>query len=394
MGPVCCGLIPHLELAHRPDLIGQPAAVDRGDGHVLAASDEAIAAGVQAGCTLRQAEALCPGVVIVAPDPVATSRLAERLAAELYDLAPAVEVRNNGRAWLDLEGVPRAASAIAETRRRMRAAVGVEPRLGLAPGPFAAMLAATRARRGRLVRVEDAAAFLGPLPAYELGLDPEQMDRLDLLGLQTLGAVAALGPRQLQSQLGKTGRLAALLARGAEPIPLRPWRPLMATGARCQLDPPVDDREALLFVARGLCADLAGELSRRGAGARKVRVLLGVEQSSIGRGTRRPHAPEKRESTVRHPLSSTAELFGLVSSWLREWQPAAPVNELTVEIPELDAAGQRQLGLWMGGDGSADEVDAALERLQARYGDSVALRARLTLPASPLPEQRYSLTPA
>jgi hypothetical protein len=48
----------------------------------------------------------------------------------------------------------------------------------------------------------------------------------------------------------------------------------------------------------------------------------------------------------------------------------------------------------MGGDGSADEVDAALERLQARHGDSVALRARLKLPSSPLPDQRYVLTPA
>jgi hypothetical protein len=174
------------------------------------------------------------------------------------------------------------------------------------------------------------------------------------------------------------------LARGEEPIPLRPWRPLTVTGARCQLDPPVEDREALLFVARGLCGELAGELGLRGAGARRIRECLGIDGLPA----------ETRESAVRHSLSSAAELFGLVSSWLREWRPAGPITELAVELPELEAAGRRQLRLWMGGDGSAEEVQAALERLQERHGKEVSLRAQLALTTSPLPHQRYRLAPS
>ncbi|HEY7201110.1 MAG TPA: hypothetical protein VIC57_12885 [Candidatus Dormibacteraeota bacterium] len=384
-GRICCGLIPHLEVARRPELAGRPAVVGRTDGRVLAASPEAAAAGVQPGLTLRQAEALCPAAAIVDADPVATSRLADRIAIELTELAPAVEVRHDGRVWLDLAGLPLPAHALAEARRRLRALAGTEPRLGLAAGPFAASLAAARARPGRLLRVEDVRAFLGPLPVTELpGLDAEQLERLDLLGLRTLGALAALGPRQLESQLGRAGRTAVLLARGEEPLPLTPWRPLLVTGARCQLEPPVEDREALLFVARRLCGDLAAELGLHGAGARKLRVRLGVEGGE----------PEDRESTVRHPLSSAAELFGLVSSWLREWQPAAPITEVSVELPELESAGRRQLRLWMGGDGSAEEVEAALERLQERHGREVALSIRRLLVASAIPRQRYRMEPA
>jgi protein ImuB len=348
---------------------------------VIAASEEAAAAGVRIGQTLRQAEALCPAAALVGTDAVATSRLAERLAADLYGLSPVVEVRHDGHAWLDLAGVPGARKAIGEARRRLRSAAGTEPRMGMAPGPFAAALAAARARPGRLLAVADAPAFLAPLPAASLPLDAEQLERLDLLGLRTLGAVAALGPRQLESQLGRAGRLAVRLARGEEPIPLTPWRPLTVTGVRAQLDPPVEDREALLFTARRLCADLAGELGARGAGARRVRVRLGVD----GR------EPEAREAAVRHPLSSAAELFGLVSSWLREWRPAAPVTEVTLELPELEAAGRRQLRLWAGGDGSAEEVDAALERLQDRHGVDVARAVRRALPTHALPLRRYTL---
>jgi hypothetical protein len=85
--------------------------------------------------------------------------------------------------------------------------------------------------------------------------------------------------------------------------------------------------------------------------------------------------------------------LGLVSSWLREWQPAAAVTELPIERPELEAAGRRQLRLWRGGDGSVEEVEAALERLQERYSEEVALRVRSELPASPISGQRYALVP-
>jgi nucleotidyltransferase/DNA polymerase involved in DNA repair len=250
-------------------------------------------------------------------------------------------------------------------RRRLRNAIGREPRLGLASGPFSARLAAARARPGRLMQVADAREFLAPLPSRDLPLDAEQLERLDLLGLRTLGAVAAIGPRELESQLGREGRHAVLLARGLEPDALTPWQPPMFTSAHRQFGEPVEDREALLFVARAMCGDLAGELGLRGAGAKQIRVRLKSESDD----------EEARESVVRHPLSSAAELFGLVGSWLKEWRPRAPVAELWIELPVLEGAGRRQLRLWAGGDGSSEEVVAALERLQERFGDDVVWRS-------------------
>jgi protein ImuB len=306
-------------------------------------------------------------------------RLRELIASALYDLAPIVEVRVEGIAWLDVSGVVKPGESIREARRRLRAAIGREPRLGLAPGPFSARVAATRARPGRLMQVEDPRTFLAPLPSRELPLDEEQLERLDLLGLRTLGAVAAIGPRELESQLGRAGRHAVLLARGAEPDELTPWRPPQFTSVHRQFEPPVEDREALLFVARALCSDLAEELGLRGAGAKRVRVRLVYESDEA----------DKRESMVRHPLSSAAELFGLLGQWIKEWQPRAPITELWIELPVLEAAGRRQLRLWAGGDGNGEEVIAAFERLQERHGENVVRKPRPSLISSPLPAQRF-----
>jgi nucleotidyltransferase/DNA polymerase involved in DNA repair len=347
---------------------------------VVAASEETLAFGVVPGMALRQAEHLCPQAVFVLPDPEATGRIRDLISVALYDLAPVVEVWDEGIAWLDVSGVVRPGESIREARRRLRKAVGREPRLGLAPGPFSARLAAARARPGRLMQVDDAKAFLAPLSYRELSLDQEQLERLDLLGLRTLGEVAEVGPRELESQLGRDGRHAVLLARGSEPDQLVPWRPPLFSSAHRQFDEPVEDREALLFVARALCGDLAEELGLRGAGAKQVRVRLLFESGG----------QEQREAVVRHPLSSTVELFGLIGSWIKEWQPRAPITELWIELPVLEGAGRRQLRLWAGGDGTSEEVVAALERLQERHGDEVVHKPKPALVSSPIPTERFA----
>jgi hypothetical protein len=99
--------------------------------------------------------------------------------------------------------------------------------------------------------------------------------------------------------------------------------------------------------------------------------------------------PDARDSLVRHPLSSAAELFGLIGSWIKAWQPRAPITELWIELPQLESAGRRQLRLWAGGDGNSEEVIAALERLQERHGEDVVRKPRPELLSSPLPAQRF-----
>jgi protein ImuB len=358
--------------------------------NVIALSEEAAPFGVVPGMALRQAEHLCPQATFLSPEPEAATRLRELISSALYDLAPEVEVHVEGVAWLDVSGVVSAGESIREARRRLRTATGREPRLGFAPGPFSARLAAARARPGRIVQVDKARTFLAPLSSRELPLDAEQLERLDLLGLRTLGAVAAIGPRELESQLGRDGRHAVLLARGLEPDQLTPWQPPLFTSAHRQFEEAIEDREALLFVSRALCGDLAEELGLRGAGAKHVRVRLMFESAGPAQGALPSGDAEQRESIVRHPLSSAAELFGLIGSWIKEWRPRAPITELWIELPVLEKAGRRQLRLWAGGDGNSEEVIAALERLQERWGEDVVNKPRPALLSSPLPAQRFA----
>ena len=113
---------------------------------MVAASEETLPFGVGPGMAMRHAEHFCPQATFVLPDEEATARIHELISAVLYDLAPVVEVREEGIAWIDLGGVVRPGESIREMRRRLLKAIGREPRLGLAPGPFSARMAAARAR--------------------------------------------------------------------------------------------------------------------------------------------------------------------------------------------------------------------------------------------------------
>src|SRR5882762_7834406 len=135
---ICCGLSNHLELAQRPDLYGGPVVVGEWEqeAQVIAASEEALPFGVLPGMPLRQAEHLCPQATFLSPDRAAAIDLRELIASALYDLAPVVDVRVEGVAWLDVSGVPKPGESIREARRRLHVAIGREARLGFAPGPF------------------------------------------------------------------------------------------------------------------------------------------------------------------------------------------------------------------------------------------------------------------
>src|ERR1700716_1537719 len=97
-------LLGNLELVQRRDLYGKPVVVGDWNAQAIAVSEEALPFGVVPGMALRQAEHLCPQATFLPPNPEAAVHLRELIASALYDLAPTVEVRGEGCAWLDLEG--------------------------------------------------------------------------------------------------------------------------------------------------------------------------------------------------------------------------------------------------------------------------------------------------
>jgi protein ImuB len=379
----------------------RPAAVFVAN-RVLACSAVARSQGVRRGLRRREAQARCPDLAVLTPDPDRDARAFEPVVAAVEELAPGVEIVRPGLVALPARGPagwfggePEAAERLVD---RVAARTGAESQVGFAEGLFGAVLAA---RRGVAVAPGDTPAFLAALDVAELDREPgltggegraELVDLLRRLGLLTLGAFAALDAAEVTTRFGADAALCHRLARGRDPRPPARRRPPEELTVALELDPPVGRVDAAAFAARGLAEKLHATLAAHGTACTRLGVAArtagGEELHRVWRCAG-PLTPSGTVDRVRWQLDAwltararaggadPGEDGALVRLWL--------VPEETV------AAGALQRGLW-GETGEADErAGRALVRAQALLGPDAVVTP--VLDGGRDPAERVRLVP-
>src|SRR3984893_1152298 len=183
--------------------------------------------------------------------------------AILASVTPLVEQLSIDEAFLDVRGARRLLGTGEEiahlVRRRVRAEVGLIVSVGVATTKFLAKLASDLAKPDGLIAVEPGTehAFLAPLPGSRLwGVGPATRQRLERMGVHTIGEVAELPESALVSSLGTSlGQRLRALAANDDPRAVVPEREAKSIGAEetfaVDLDAPsACDRELVRLVDR------------------------------------------------------------------------------------------------------------------------------------------------
>ncbi len=328
------------------------------------------------------------------------ARLFEQMIAVVTGFCPKVEVVEPGVCAFGARGPARYFGGETALAVRIIAAVadlGVEPRIGVADGLFAALLAArianpaaadpaqadparadparadpARADRSHAILVVppgETAQFLAAQPVSVLA-DQELAGLLKRLGLGTLGDFAALPARDVASRFGDAGECAHRLARGLDSRPLAARPPSADLSVTQEFDPPEPRAEPLVFAAKALAEQLHAGLAARGLTCVRVQV--------------RATWADGRESSRlwRHDgLLSAAGVANRVRWQLDGWRPAADgeqypeggVAALRLAPDLLVRAAGQQLALW-GETVVSDRVARAAMRVQAMLGHEAVLR--------------------
>jgi DNA polymerase IV len=389
---VLCARHPHLGLlaAFRryPELRGEPVILGGAPElrlPVVAASAAALAAGVRVGQPLRQAQQSCPAAVFVPLDPAGVARLRVAVCAELHRLSPTVEAGDE-EAFGDLSGrhveFPDEAAWASALARGLRGVLDVEIAVGVAGSRFVARLAARASHPGRIRRVRsgDEAVFLAPLPLDVLPVDPGITARLGAFGLDCLGAVAGLGPADLQRQFGPDGLRLYRLARGEDSGGIHPVPAQRAWSERLVLDGATGDLEILLRGTRQCATALGNRLTAEALAAGEVSVMFEIEEAEAISVAVVPAAPP----------ANVGELWTAALGLLGEIKLQAPVAAVRVGVTRLTPAVGRQADLLRPGDGAHDAVVATADRLRSRFGAATVRRPRLALDPGDLPERRFT----
>jgi DNA polymerase-4 len=354
---------------------------------VLDCCPQAAATGVEPGMRLSKAERLCPAARFVPAQEEVYRSVHDALATAITDrFTPTVETASLGLLYAEISGLERrigldghlAYEMNLETRR----ASGLDVWIGLGSSKFVAHQAARAARPGSgcAVRAGEERAFLSPLPLSVLPADAEMCRRLHLLGIRSLGALAALPRLAIVRQFGPHAGPIYDLARGVDPRPVRPQAPPLALERTRAFDDPLNDRGPLLAHAGAMANELSEMLSRHGYQAEGLRLRLEEESGET----------HVASTPVKPPSVTGDKLSRLAARLLGELSPAAPVTSLTLIVYPLRPShlGATQLALFAPPpDQRREQLREALRGLRERFGELIIVVASLIGPPLPRPIQ-------
>ena len=380
----------HAERLRCPKLVGRPLALAPADSprpRVLAASREARAAGVLPGTPLLVARRLCRDLISLPPDRDLYAGMADSIRERLAPFAPSVEgsrAAGSGSSAgfvLDLTGVARthaqAKDRAVAAGRDVESAFGLHPTLGLgATRLVSAIAASVLAPDGELLDIVPGAetAFLAPLHVRVLptGHDPRTGPRLELLHLLAVGDVQALSPGQLRAAFGMAaGDALWRESRGIDATPRRILSPARVAVAEETLGRETNDRRALLARLSRLVVEVATGLRARGLDAERLAITVEYADGRHG---------EARAALAPPAASARSLARAAVPLFDRAVTRRVRVRRLRLEAWERPRAAA-QLGLWddsaagAPGSGRGDAMEAALERVRARFGTEALVPA-------------------
>ena len=368
---IVCVTIPHFALAvaieGTPHSAQEPVLVADGlvRARVVDASPAALSLGARIGMTVLQAQASVREAATVLTDPAGCRERWEAILTALDAVSPLIEDGGEGCASCEMRGIEgEPARWLRGIRDALAGFAGMRFAVGIGPNRFVARVAATRER---ICPPGEEAKFVAAMPLRVLALDPETEDRLHLLGIRTLGELAALPHGPFVRRFGPEAARWHALARGIDDTPLIP-RPHHARIARTLYgEGSATSEEALLFALRGLVARVADDLAHLGMRAAEMALTLECEDGEI-------HAIPVR---LAHPTARETMLFDLIRARLEGVRLQAPVEGLRLGVERMETGGV-PLALFAGNDPDAEAVELALARLDAAFGDGAALRARIT----------------
>ena len=272
------------------------ATVAAGPLRVLAGVDAAArAAGLRAGMTVAQAQALVARVRLVAADPAGDAAALLRLAGWARRYSPLTAPDPPDGVWLDVTGCTHfwageagddkagdgeagdgEAGLLADLLGRLaRREIAARAALAGTPGAAHALARFGEGRFGEgsfgagraiVVPAGGEAAAIAPLPPAALRLEGRTLATFARLGLDTIGALAALPRAPLARRFGALPGRRLDQAFGREEEAISPAAPEAPAEVRRSFAEPVRTTAALTRAAGLLAEELCRDLDARGLG--------------------------------------------------------------------------------------------------------------------------------
>ena len=367
-------------------------------------SERAHEAGVRPEQLVSQAVSMCPSLTLLEPDPAHYDAAVESMLELLAEITPILEPAGRGRVFLGMDGLGRLfGSPERQAKRALNSLFRIFPaplvaatRAGMAPGKFGAWVAAASARSGEpaIIAESELSRFLARCPVGSLPVDPLIVQRLERLGVQTLGELRRLPEPSLIAQFGDEGRSALAWATGQRIDPVRPWHRPEPIRVSLDFPNPVGITETLHGALDRLIERALSRPARRGRSVTSMR--LGAQLEGGGSWF--------VETVLREPTSQRERIASPLRMKMAISPPPKAVDILIVELTQFGAPsaqtslfdrknenGRAAAGRELAQGEVPPSLRDAVKELKLRLGHSPLYRVVEVDPWSRIPERRHAL---
>jgi DNA polymerase IV len=352
-----------VEQLTRPTLRGRPVLVGGlgGRGVVAGASYESRVYGARSAMPMHQARRLVGATAVVLPPRGVVYGVASRRVLDtVRTVVPVLEQLSFDEAFGEPAELAGATAEDVEVfceavRAKIRNETGLVASVGAGSGKQIAKIASGLAKPDgiRVVRRDEERVLLAGLPVRRLwGIGPVAEEKLHRLGIETVGAFAALSDAEAANILGGTvGPALHQLARGIDDRPVAENGPAKQISAESTFPEDLTTLDQLREAAGPIGEHAHARLEKDGRGARTVTVKLKKsDMSTLTRSATLPYATTDAATliaTARRLLLDPLELgpirlVGVGFSGLSEVRQESLFPDLELVAEELSDTGLPQ----------------------------------------------------
>lgn len=281
-----------------------------GRGVITTATYAARAFGVGSAMGLMKAARLCPDAILLPVDFPEYRHFSRRFKEVITEIAPVMEDRGVDEVYIDFTDVPggqhEGGRVLARLiQKSIFEATGLTCSIGVAPNKLLAKMASEfqKPKGISIVFAEDLPARIWPLPCRKInGIGPKADEKLQGLGIHTIGELAAREREWLVEHFGKSyGAWLHDAAHGRDDRPVVTESEPVSMSRETTFDRDlhaVRDRAALGAIFTQLCEQVAADLQRKGYVGKTIGVKLRFDDFRI----------VTRDHTLPTPVNSATDI--------------------------------------------------------------------------------------
>jgi DNA polymerase-4 len=370
-----------VEEINNPKLKGKPFAVGgtpESRGVVASCSYAARKYGIRSAMPMARAVKLCPQLLIVSSSYGNYSEYSKQVMDILNNLSELIEQTSIDEAFVDVTDKEKTGESIAKIlQTTIWERLGLPCSLGVATNKLIAKIANDIGKSASkksgppmaitVVPAGKESEFIAPLPVEALwGIGPKSAQKLEGLGILTIGELANYPLHNLGNIFGKYAYDIAQRAQGIDERPLVTSREIKSISRETTFSQDISDKKSLINTIHRLSESVGKRLRRSNRFGKTIKIKMRwPDFSTVTRQITLDH-PTDKDNVI---ISSALKLFN------DNWREGDPIRLIGVGISGLNSE-IRQLSLWeensnIQSTAKEKQLKIALDTLRERFGDQI-----------------------